>query len=153
MSGVFPMARLRNYIEIRYFDALPLKYKFAIPAIIWGLLYSEKSLMRIEKLIENVNEKSLTDGLEQASIYGFRGNYLKKYIHQWAEELYEISRDGLYDIDPEGKYALEKIDKALLLIESKKTPSDEVIEIVKEKGFNPETLIEVDGLRFCPEVE
>ena len=82
---------------------------------------------------------------------------MKKNIHQWAEELYEISRDGLDDIDPEGKlgskYALEKIDSAGLLIENKKTPSDEVIEIVKEKGFNPETLIEVEGLRFCPEVE
>lgn len=157
MSGVFPMARLRNYIEIRYFDALPLKYKFAILAIIWGLMYSEKSIKRIEKLIENVNEKRLTDGLEQASIFGFGGEYLKRSIHQWAEELYEISRDGLNDIDPEGnlgsEYALEKIDKAGLLIESKKTPSDEIIEIVKEKGFNHDTLIKFNGLRFCPEVE
>ncbi|KQC15105.1 MAG: hypothetical protein APR63_12700 [Desulfuromonas sp. SDB] len=156
LSGLFPMIRLRNYLEIRCIDALPLRYKLGVPGFLGGLFYSDRSLEKIEALIEQVDEDNLNQGIVEASEKGLRGRYLNRKIQNWSEILLNIAQSGLDDVieDKSEKHIIEKyMDNLYEIIKSGNTPSEKLIEAVQQNGFSPDTLIEYEGLRFCPEAE
>ena len=112
ISIVFPDVRLKNYIEIRGADSMPLSGITAYCALIKGLIYSENALNWCQNFIkeneitvENLNEtkKNLIDLGWEGEIYNISA---KKFV----EEVIKLADCGL---KPKEKKYLDPFKKCL----------------------------------------
>lgn len=96
MSQLFNDVRLKNFIEIRPADALPLPYAMAYVALIKGLFYGKDSLNKLQEIFVDVNKDEQYESAKQelmksgydAEIYGNSAKY-------FADKLIEIANSGL----------------------------------------------------------
>ena len=77
LSMVWPDARLKNFVEIRPADAMPLEYALAYVVLVRALFYNDRNLGVLESLLAQVSEEDVRlakDALMQkgygAEIYG-----------------------------------------------------------------------------------
>jgi glutamate--cysteine ligase len=130
LNTLFPEVRLKNTLEVRGGDSLPLRLAAALPALWTGVFYDAKALDEAEAMSESFTSSEMqalrpvivNDGLGAA----FRG----KRIAPVAERLLAIAHGGLARrarLDDDG--ADETIHLAALakLIAAGQCPADELV--------------------------
>lgn len=95
LSMVFPMARLKNYVEIRCADSMPIKKSLQFTALIKGLyihperLYNLISELKITSARDTITaEDAVMENGYDAVVYGRR-------VSDLLDELFEIAKDNL----------------------------------------------------------
>lgn len=103
LSMVFPMARLKNYIEIRCADSLPIKESLSLTALIKGLYIKPEKLYNLINDFElhtaqdtiTAEDEVMVHG-EDATVYGMRaGDVLQKMRDIAYENLEQEERTYL----------------------------------------------------------
>ena len=128
LTIVFPDVRLKNFIEIRMMDSLPLTYSFSILALIKGVFYSNKIDDLYEEFIK-IDDKTIRNGIKGIINNGLESYYWSDYIINWANKLVDIANESL-SID-ERKYLKGIKD----LLSNMDTPKDIFKRTYDEKGM------------------
>lgn len=110
MSMAFPDARLKNYVEIRGMDSMPIEKALGFAALVKGLFYNENVMDKIddEVQLQNISEYSIMKAEESIRKYGSAA----VVYHQELNELCNKIVQAAYDFLPkdERKY-LESIKR------------------------------------------
>lgn len=105
----FPEVRLRNFIEIRNHDCANHGMQYSILAIYKGLLYNEKALKDVEKLMSKFTYNNIREfryNVPKNALHSKIGKYWAKDI---AKELLKIAQISLKENDEGEEDFLEPI--------------------------------------------
>lgn len=94
-SHLFNDVRLKNFIEIRPADALPLQKMLGYVALVKGLFYSEQSMCAMEDLFGDVSEKEWQDAKMSLMNVGIDAEIYNKSAKLLASELLKIAERTL----------------------------------------------------------
>ena len=95
LSMVFPDVRLKQYIELRPADSMPVPYVIAYAALIKGLFYSEESLQKMDILFGDVRRNDIDAAKEELMAYGYKGIAYERDVAALCDELISYAREGL----------------------------------------------------------
>ena len=95
LNTLFPEARLKNTLEVRMCDALPLRLAAAVPALFTGLLYDELALGQAEELAHSLDLDAIFSSREDLVTRALAANIGSTPARTLAERLIEIARCGL----------------------------------------------------------
>lgn len=132
---VFPDIRVKNFLEIRPMDALPLKYSLGAAAMIKGLFYNEKNLNTLKDLMKDASYERVIRGLDSGRDNGIQGYYMSDYFCNWGLKFLNMASSGLDE--EESKY-LESLRE---LWENLESPRDFYSRIYEKEG--KEALLEI----------
>lgn len=90
LSMVWPDARLKNFVEIRPADAMPIEYCLAYTALVRALFY-EGNLDKLEELLADVGEDDVRQAKEQLMEAGYDAVVFGKPAAEWADKLFELA--------------------------------------------------------------
>ena len=98
---IFPDVRLKNYIEIRPADSMPIRYVLSYAALIKGIFMSASEVFDYintdeisEKDIENAKSELIKSGFD-AVVYGKKATDILRFLIDTAEKSLDES-DSLY---------------------------------------------------------
>jgi glutamate--cysteine ligase len=131
LNTLFPEVRLKNTIEVRGCDSLPMSLVCAVPALFTGLLYDEQALDDAESLsrrcsydeVAGVRPALVRDGLA-ARVGSFSARDL-------ALELLTVAASGL---QRRGKGEERYLAPLRALTEHGRTPADELLRAASSDG-------------------
>ena len=134
---VFPDIRVKNFLEIRPMDALPIEYSLGASAMIKGLFYDERVLDKLSEALKDASQERVLRGLDSGRDNGIQGYYMSDYFCNWGLRLLDLAQEGL-DAQ-EGTVAQEGSDAGYLkalrgLWENLESPADYFNRIYREKG-------------------
>lgn len=92
---VFPVARAKNYIEIRPGDSLPYPFNFAYIALIKGLFYHQAALDDLFSMAGETDGKMLELYRAEMMEKGLQGEFAGKTIGEFLTQLFAMARSGL----------------------------------------------------------
>lgn len=95
LSIIFPDARLKNFLEIRPADALPLPYAMGYVALIKGLFYSEENLNALDSAIEGVTEEEISQAKDALRKEGYNAVLRGKTPDAWLASLFTLAEAAL----------------------------------------------------------
>ncbi|MDO5689126.1 MAG: glutamate-cysteine ligase family protein [Tissierellia bacterium] len=130
ISIVFPDLRLKRYLEFRMMDAVPYPLNLSAPALLKGLMYSEKNLDQLEKLFADISYQEVIDAKKSAAEKGMLGQYRGKSFYQWGEELIQLAENAL---TPEEKSYLKPLEEN---IAARQNPRDLFKRLYETKGID-----------------
>ncbi len=103
LSMLFPTVRLKNYIEIRCADSMDRERMLGYAALIKGLVYSERSMIHLEKIFESVTSESEIRAAERIiSERGYSSVIYGLNVTELISCLFSLARAALDD--EEAKY-------------------------------------------------
>lgn len=120
ISMFFPDVRLKNYVEIRMADCMPMYYALSYAAIIKGIFYNEGaikyfldkfSFVRNEDVIKA--KKEIIQNGYDAKVYGF-------YASDIIMEMIEIAKENLHEEEKESVDLFYQLAKNKLTLKMKK---------------------------------
>lgn len=97
LSMFFTDVRLKQYIEIRPADAMPVEVAVAYAALLKGLFYSQDSLDQAIQLFENVDEKSIREAKDALMRSGYQANVFGYPVSSLTDQLVSLAAAGLGD--------------------------------------------------------
>ena len=128
-SMVFPVARARNYIEIRPGDSLPYPYSFSYIALIKGLFYNDAALNYLFDLAGDTDSGMLERNKASMMRNGLHAAFGSGTILKFLAHLFDLARDGL----PAGeKHYLRPLEELIL---SQKNVSHKAKETLLREGL------------------
>ncbi|MDR0501441.1 MAG: hypothetical protein LBG97_09430 [Coriobacteriales bacterium] len=95
LSLFFYDARLKNYVEIRPADSLPLTYALAYVALIKGIFYQRQALMDFANTFLNISADDIVLAKEALAKDGFKTIIYNRPATDWLEEMLEFANNGL----------------------------------------------------------
>lgn len=110
MSQLFNDVRLKNFIEIRPADALPLPYAMAYVALIKGLFYGKDSLNKLQEIfVDVVKDEQYESAKQELMKSGYDAEIYGKSAQFYADKLIETAKEGLTDKDVKYLAPFEKL--------------------------------------------
>jgi glutamate--cysteine ligase len=131
LNTLFPEVRLKNTIELRSCDALPLRYSGAVPALAAGIFYDERALAEAETLAETMGAESVDQARNDLVTHALAASIGGVPARALAERLLEIARGGLERrayIDGRGQTESQYIEPLIALVHEGKCPADRLLE-------------------------
>ena len=95
ISMVFPDVRLKQYLEFRVADALPVKYAAALAALIKGCFYADSALDAMDELFAGVTRKDVILAKMALMAEGYEAKVYGKKAWQIAEQMNIIAKLNL----------------------------------------------------------
>ncbi len=95
LSMVWPDARLKNFVEIRPADAMPLEYCLAYAVLIRALFYSDRNLDVLEALLSSVGEEHVREAKEALREKGYGAEIYGRPVDFWADLLIVLAYGAL----------------------------------------------------------
>ena len=95
LSMVWPDARLKNFVEIRPADAMPLEYALAYVVLVRALFYSDRNLGVLESLLADVGEDDVRDAKEALMRKGYGAQVYGRSAEFWADMLMVLASGSL----------------------------------------------------------
>lgn len=99
LSMFFTDVRLKQYIEIRPADAMPIDCAIAYAALIKGIFYDEQSLTAAERIFAGVTAQDIADAKASLMEQGYNGAIYGHPASEIADEIISIASSGLDDKD------------------------------------------------------
>ncbi len=90
LSMVWPDVRLKNFIEIRPADSMPIPYALSFACLIKGLFYSEQSLSKLENYLSNLNDEDVLSAKEELQDKGYDATVYGRNAGEWIDLLFDI---------------------------------------------------------------
>lgn len=97
LSMVWPDARLKNFVEIRPADALPLEYALAYGVLIRSLFYSKRNLSVLESLLVEVTEDQVHEAKRELAEKGYGAIIYRRNAAFWADLLIVLAQGTIED--------------------------------------------------------
>ncbi len=95
LSMVWPDTRLKNFIEIRPADAMPLEYALAYVVLIRALFYSDRNLDVLESLLADVSEEDVACAKDALMEKGYGAEIYGRPAEFWADLLMVLASGNL----------------------------------------------------------
>ncbi len=95
---VFPDIRVKQFLEIRVADALPLPYSLAVPALIKGIFYSTDNLDKYYKMSLNMDDNAiikLNDQVKESYSFDMSCLHVAMTCGDFIERLISDAMKGL----------------------------------------------------------
>ncbi|MFZ5890110.1 MAG: glutamate--cysteine ligase [Myxococcota bacterium] len=140
LNTLFPEVRLKNTLELRSCDCLPLRFSASVPALAAGIFYDERALAEAETLAETMGAESVDQARSDLVSHGLAASIGGVPARALAERLLEIARGGLERrarIDARGQTESVHLEALIALVHEGKAPADELIEGVAEGAALP----------------
>ena len=121
LSMVFTDVRLKNYIEIRPADSMPIDYVISYAALIKAIFYSNDNIKTLQSLFNNVDSKKYNQTKENLIKDGYNAHVYSLPVTDICDlicKLATTSKSGLLDSE---KHLLSPL---LNLIKQRTTLSD-----------------------------
>lgn len=131
LATLFPEARLKNTLELRSADSLPLPVAASVIALYTGVLYDEQALSAAENVVRELTYNDLQAARPSLVIEGPRAKLLGRSITGWLEPLIDLSAAGLARrrrLDENGKDESIYLHPLSMLVESGKCPADLLVQ-------------------------
>ncbi len=139
LGMLFPEVRLKNTLEVRGADAQGMPTHCAVPALWKGILYDDESFRRAEALVDPFPYEEVERQRESLAKHGIRTKFLNREAADWAGEVLDLAEAGLRRIgalDPRGNDETIHLASLRALVETAKTPADDLLERVSpEEDF------------------
>ncbi len=91
LSMVWPDARLKNFVEIRPADAMPLEYCLAYAALIKALFYSDRNLNALDAFLLDIDEANVHAAKAALVQDGYKAEFYGHVADFWADELIALA--------------------------------------------------------------
>lgn len=91
---IFYDVRLKQYIEIRLGDSMPIEYALAYAAFIKGIFCSSATLEQLYTQC-NVTVKDIEEAKENIMKEGYDSIIYNRNTHQWTLELFYMAMENL----------------------------------------------------------
>ena len=111
-SHLFNDVRLKNFIEIRPADALPLAEAVAYVALIKGIFYCDSALDEMLDFLGKQGENDFLAAKTALEMGGFDGEAYGKSASQVCEKMIQTAKTGLSENETDYLAPLEKIVEA-----------------------------------------
>lgn len=101
VSIVFPDVRLKQYMEVRVADSMPLPYVLGYTALIKGMFKDREKLYGLYREMEHgilgnaMTEEAVLAGKEQLIQYGYDGEIYGQKPSVWLEHMVELAEEQL----------------------------------------------------------
>lgn len=100
VSMLFNDVRLKNYLEIRPADAMPLPYVIAYAALIKGMFANARTLAHLDRVFSHVTNADITKAKHTLERDGYAGKiYGDTPASKIADEMMAIANEGLNDAE------------------------------------------------------
>lgn len=113
ISMVFPDVRLKQYVEIRPADSVPVPYVTAYAGLIKGLFYDPEVLDELDRATAGITERDIDDAKTSLMQAGYQGVAYGRDAASWCDLLIELARRGLKAerafLDPLAKLVAERV--------------------------------------------
>ncbi|MCL2386602.1 MAG: glutamate-cysteine ligase family protein [Defluviitaleaceae bacterium] len=94
LSMAFPDVRLKNLIEIRTADSMPIDETLAFAALIKGLMYDKSNLDKLHNETAHVKNHDVTQAKTQLIQHGANAIIYGKPAKLWLEEILQLARNS-----------------------------------------------------------
>lgn len=91
LSMVWPDARLKNFVEIRPADAMPIEYCLAYTTLICALFYCDENLSVLQQQVQNVDEAQVALAKRELMEKGYDAVVYGKPAGEWADLLFDLA--------------------------------------------------------------
>ena len=135
LNTLFPEVRLKKTLEIRGADAQDTPLMAAMAALWTGLLYDDEALSACDELTSDWSHAELTALRPSAAHDGLSAKFRGKPLSVFAEVIVDIAARGLATrrrLDAEGKDEARYLAPLAKLVESGKSPADELVSRAKD---------------------
>ena len=95
LSMVWPDARLKNFVEIRPADAMPIEYCLAYAVLIRALFYNDHNLDVLDSLLAGVGEQEVREAKETLMDAGYGAQVYGRPVEFWADLLMVLASGAL----------------------------------------------------------
>lgn len=95
LSMVFPDTRLKNFVEIRPADALPLSHALGYMALIKSIFYSDDILDVLDRSLAPYGEQDVLDAKQSLIEQGYQGRAYGHGAAFWADKLVALALDTM----------------------------------------------------------
>jgi glutamate--cysteine ligase len=119
LTSVFPEVRVKQQIEVRMGDCVPLDLSAAFVALWEGLFYDRRALdqaLALSGLFASFGSKA--DRFHVACKHGLAGSIGGRRLSTWAESVVDIARDGLTRVAPQDVALLAPLERVVASGES-----------------------------------
>jgi glutamate--cysteine ligase len=135
LNTLFPEARLKRTLEMRGADAQSSDLTCALPALWKGLLYDERSLDKLEQMIEPLNAGMVAETRPSLVESGLQARLAGRMVQGWAEEVVDVALGGLERIgakNAEGEDERIYLQPLEQLLDEGKTSADLMLEAARD---------------------
>ena len=131
LTTLFPEVRLKNTIEVRSADSVPVPLLVALVAVWTGVLYDERALGEAAELTEAWRYDDVESARRIWIRAGLHGDFLGRPGFDVAARLLEIARGGLKRrarVNATGQSEAVWLEPIERLVAERKSPADALIE-------------------------
>ena len=127
-STIFTDVRLKHTVEVRTVDCQDPALLPAVLAFLSGILFCERSRLRVRHLLERLDEQELRALPDRLAREGIGGPLNGGTVRELVLELINLAAQGLPACFPDGAMAADQLCPIRELAERGKTPADVVLE-------------------------
>jgi glutamate--cysteine ligase len=152
LTTLFPLVRVKQYIELRMADVGPLSMICAFAALTRGLLYDPQALGEADALVATIPPAQFPALQADAARRGLRAEAQGRSFQDWLRDVLRIAQGGLQRLD--ARDAADENEVKLLaplhrIVASGKTLSDQLLELYEtEWGRSLEPLFDSELITF-----
>ena len=95
LSMVWPDARLKNFVEIRPADAMPMEYCLAYAVLIRAVFYSDRNLGVLDSLLASVDEDDVRQAKAALMEKGYGAQVYGRPAEFWADMLLVLATGSI----------------------------------------------------------
>ncbi len=131
LTTLFPLVRVKQYIELRMADVGPLNMICAFAALTRGLFYDDRALAEADDLVRTLPADELPRMERDAAEHGLRAQVLGRPFQAWAQELLAIVERGLQRLDArdaKGENEAKLLAPLQQIAESGRTQAEDLLE-------------------------
>jgi len=140
LNTLFPEARLKNTLEVRMCDSLPVRFAASVPALFTGIFYDDLALARAEELARELDVAAMYSARAQLVTRGLAARIGGVPARTLAERLVEIADDGLgrrARRDEQGHDERIHLAALLQLVSQGRTPAEALLDHLPGDGPYP----------------
>ena len=132
LSMVWPDARLKNFVEIRPADAMPIEYALAYVVLVRALFYNDCNLDVLESLLADVGENDVRAAKQALMERGYGATVYGRQVEFWCDLLMVLASGCLED----GEWIyLEPLSS---MVRYRTTLADIWSRLMEKRAYTPE---------------
>ena len=140
LSTLFPEVRLKQHLEVRGADAVPLPMAFALPALWRGVLDDRQACGAAWSLVKTATMDERETLRRAVPREGMNARFLGKPLHELAVELCRIAADGLSRL-PEGAADAVLLGPLHERAAANRSPADDMLDDFEMHHGDPAKLV------------
>ncbi len=150
LSTLFPEVRLKQYLEVRSADAGPLAYVRALPAIWWGVFYSDAARRAAWDLVKHLTLEEREALRQEVPRLGLAtrvpGPHRPYVLGELCAEMLRIAREGLRDLKCAATEAL--LDPLEAAVKDGRSPADDILAAFEDAAGDERAFVEKLRIRI-----